>query len=223
MVSDIKSTQYNVQRRYCIAQNFDGGKFWCFWHFPDRPSKFNLSNCLKKQYSVYRCIVKDSDHPSKYFLSNIWRVCICQNFPLYSNAIGQLIENFEGYLQNFENIILKVVWLTGLIAYFMLKIIHKMFCLNLILTFLKTFLPLIISLPVIPRAWNNSRPLAIFRPICPIWPSKSNLLGQIYCTFPMVNHWESNVPALKNGRPISNCYFKLWIPISKICTSMSPW
>ena len=133
----------------------------------------------------------------KYFPSNIWRVRICQNFPLYSNAIGQLIENFEGYLQNFENIILEVVWLTGLIAYFMLKIIRRVFCLNLILTFLKTFLPSIISLPVIPRAWNNSQPLAIFRPICPIWPSKSNLLGQIYCTFPMGNHCYYNVPAFK--------------------------
>ena len=34
-------------------------------------------------------------------------------------------------------------------------------------------------------AWNSSQPLAIFWPIFPIWPSKSNLLGQIYCTFPM--------------------------------------
>ena len=32
---------------YRIKQNFDGGKFWRFWHFPARPSKFNPSNCLK--------------------------------------------------------------------------------------------------------------------------------------------------------------------------------
>ena len=32
---------------YRIAQNFDGGKFWHFWCFPGRPSKFNPSNCLK--------------------------------------------------------------------------------------------------------------------------------------------------------------------------------
>ena len=35
------------------------------------------------------------------------------------------------------------------------------------------------------RAWNSSWPLAIFRPICPIWLSKSDLLRQMYCTFPM--------------------------------------
>ena len=32
---------------YFIAQNFDGGKFWRFWHFPARPLKFNSSNFLK--------------------------------------------------------------------------------------------------------------------------------------------------------------------------------
>ena len=32
---------------YCIAENFDGRKFWRFWRFPARPSKYNLSNCLK--------------------------------------------------------------------------------------------------------------------------------------------------------------------------------
>ena len=37
-----------VQLVMChIAQNFDGGKFWCFWCFQARPSKFNPSNCLK--------------------------------------------------------------------------------------------------------------------------------------------------------------------------------
>ena len=35
------------------------------------------------------------------------------------------------------------------------------------------------------RAWNNSRPLAIFRLIFTIRPSKSNLIGHIYCTLPM--------------------------------------
>ena len=49
------------------------------------------------------------------------------------------------------------------------------------------------------RAWNSSRPLAIFRPICPIWPSKSDLLGHIYCTFPMEKPLiiYCNVPAFK--------------------------
>ena len=49
------------------------------------------------------------------------------------------------------------------------------------------------------RAWNSSQPLAIFRPIIPIWPSKSNLLGHIYCIFPMGTPLivYSNVPAFK--------------------------
>ena len=49
------------------------------------------------------------------------------------------------------------------------------------------------------RAWNNSQPLAIFQPIFTIWPSKSNLLGQIYCTIPMGKPLivYRNVPAIK--------------------------
>ena len=56
------------------------------------------------------------------------------------------------------------------------------------------------------RTWNSSRLLAIFWLICPIWPGKSNLLGQIYCTFPMGNQRvHCNVPALKEWPT----YFKL--------------
>ena len=46
---------------------------------------------------------------------------------------------------------------------------------------------------------NNSQPLAIFLPLFTIWPSKSNLLGQIYCTFPMEKPLiiYSNIPAFK--------------------------
>ena len=49
------------------------------------------------------------------------------------------------------------------------------------------------------RAWNSSRPLTIFRPIFPIWPSKSNFLGHMYCTFPMEKPLivYNNVPAFK--------------------------
>ena len=66
------------------------------------------------------------------------------------------------------------------------------------------------------RAWNNSRPSAIFRPFSGIWLSKSNLLGQIYYAFSM----EKSIIVYKmflllvNGRPISNPYFKL-------CTTLS--
>ena len=46
---------------------------------------------------------------------------------------------------------------------------------------------------------HSSRPLAIFQSIFTIWPSKSNLLGQIYCTFPMGKPLivYRNVPAFK--------------------------
>ena len=59
------------------------------------------------------------------------------------------------------------------------------------------------------RAWNSSWPLAIFWPIFPIWLIKFNLLGQIYCTFPMGKPLTvyCKVPAFKEWP--SNCYFKL--------------
>ena len=61
---------------YRIAGNFDGGKFWCFWRFPARPSKLNPSIFKPIQY-----LVKDTDHPSKIF-HQIFKVSIRQNLPL---------------------------------------------------------------------------------------------------------------------------------------------
>ena len=60
---------------YRIVQNFD--VFDAF-----QLDRQNLTHQIEKQHSIYRCIVKDSDNPSQYFPSNIWRVGICQNFPL---------------------------------------------------------------------------------------------------------------------------------------------
>ena len=61
----------------------------------------------------------------------------------------------------------------------------------------------------ISSARNNSRPLAIFRPISTFGRPKSILVGQIYCTFSM--GWQlityKNVLFSKNGRPISDPYF----------------
>ena len=52
---------------YHIVQSFDEGNFDAF-----QLDHQNLtSQIVQKQHSVYRCMVKDSDHPSKYFLSNI--------------------------------------------------------------------------------------------------------------------------------------------------------
>ena len=62
-----------------IAQNFDGEKFDVVDVF--QLDRQNLTRqIVLKQYSVYRCMVKGNNHPSKYFPSNIWRVSICQYF-----------------------------------------------------------------------------------------------------------------------------------------------
>ena len=56
---------------YRIAGNFD--VFYAF-----QPDSQNLT---RQTIKSIQWLVKDSDHPSKYFPSNIWRVSICQNFP----------------------------------------------------------------------------------------------------------------------------------------------
>ena len=69
---DFYSTLYN----YRIAGNFDGGKYWRFWRFqPDR------QNLTRQIFKAIQRLVKDCDHPSKYFPSNIWKVSVRQNFP----------------------------------------------------------------------------------------------------------------------------------------------
>ena len=58
----VYSMQYRLQfiatpnkSIYRIVQNFDGGKFWRFWRFPARPSKFNPSYCLKTIQPLQVC------------------------------------------------------------------------------------------------------------------------------------------------------------------------
>ena len=77
---------------YRIAGNFDGGNFDVFEAF--QPDRQNLTCQIFKSI---QCLVKDSDHPSKYFVSNICRVSIRQNsprqnFPLYGIS-GSCDEN----------------------------------------------------------------------------------------------------------------------------------
>ena len=85
-----------TSKRYCLGRMLKeltvaikipySAKFWWEGNF-DIFDAFQLDHqnlthqIVSKQYSVYRCMVKDSDHPSKYFPSNIWRVSIHQNFP----------------------------------------------------------------------------------------------------------------------------------------------
>ena len=58
---------------YRVAGNFD--VFDAF-----QPDHQNLTHQIFKSVQF---LVKDSDHLSKYFPSNIFRVSIRQNFPLY--------------------------------------------------------------------------------------------------------------------------------------------
>ena len=67
--------------QYCIAGIFDGGNFDVFDAF--QPDRQNLT-CLI--FKATQHLVKDSDHPSKYFPSHIWKVSIRQNFPLYGTC-----------------------------------------------------------------------------------------------------------------------------------------
>ena len=55
-----------------------GGNFDCFDAF--QPDRQNLTRQILK---AIQCLVKDTDHPSNYFPSNILKVSIRQNFPLY--------------------------------------------------------------------------------------------------------------------------------------------
>ena len=55
---------------YHMAQNFEGGNYEIFDAFQLDHQNLTYKIVLK-QYCIYRCMVKDSDHSSKYFLSNI--------------------------------------------------------------------------------------------------------------------------------------------------------
>ena len=97
VVSNPVSVEYTINAYictvYCITQNSDRGNFDVFDVFElDRQ---NLTHqIVLKQYSVYRYMVKGSNHPSKYVPSNIWRVSICQNFP-HQNLLYTVVKNFS--------------------------------------------------------------------------------------------------------------------------------
>ena len=61
---------------YRIAGNIDGGKYWRFWR--SQPDRQNLTHQI---FKAIQCLVKDCDHPSKYFPSNISKISVRQNFP----------------------------------------------------------------------------------------------------------------------------------------------
>ena len=52
--------------KYHIVGNFDGGNFDIFDAF--QPDHQNLT---REIFKATQCLVKDNDHPSKYFPSNI--------------------------------------------------------------------------------------------------------------------------------------------------------
>ena len=53
-----------------------GGNFDVFDAF-----QLDRQNLTRQIFKSIHCLVKDREHPSKYFLSNIWRVSVHQNFP----------------------------------------------------------------------------------------------------------------------------------------------
>ena len=70
--------QFSTATYYRIAGNFNGGKFWRFWRFPARPSKFNPSNfegntVFGKRHwpsvKIFSVKYLKSQHPSKFPLS----------------------------------------------------------------------------------------------------------------------------------------------------------
>ena len=62
----LKVCRLQLFTHYCIARNFDGGNFDVFDVF--QPDHQNLTHQIFKSI---QCLVKDSDHLSKYFQSNI--------------------------------------------------------------------------------------------------------------------------------------------------------
>ena len=87
---------------YRIVQNFDRGKFWRFWHFPARPSKFNPSNCFKtiqhllvygkRQWpSVKLFSVKylNSQYPSKF---PPVKIILCYTVSLWSPSNAEIVK-----------------------------------------------------------------------------------------------------------------------------------
>ena len=67
---------YIYEVTYRIARNFDGGNFDGFDAF--RPDRQKLTRQILK---AIQCLVKDTNHLSKYFPLNIWKVSIRQNPP----------------------------------------------------------------------------------------------------------------------------------------------
>ena len=72
---------YYPRYMYRIVQNFDRGKLDVFDAF--KLDRQNLTHqMVLKQYNVYRCMVKDDNHLSKYFPSHIWSQYLSQFPPI---------------------------------------------------------------------------------------------------------------------------------------------
>ena len=65
---------------YLIAQNFDRGKFWHFWHFPARPSNLTCQNYLKAIVFTgvwWKTVTICQNISVKYLKSQYPSVCVC--------------------------------------------------------------------------------------------------------------------------------------------------
>ena len=84
--------------RYRIAQNFDGQKFWRFWHFPARPSKFNLLKTIQhsqvygeRQWptvKIFSVKYLKSRYPSNFLLSKFCAIRL--RYMFYCHQIHEL-------------------------------------------------------------------------------------------------------------------------------------
>ena len=88
-----------------------GEKFWHFWYFSAR-----LSNLTRQTFKALQGLVKDSDHPSKYFPSNIWKKSVASypsNFTPLSKFPTLQYENVYVIIQTHPAniyLVLHVAW-----------------------------------------------------------------------------------------------------------------
>ena len=79
-------------------QNFDGGKFRCFWCFPARPSKFNPSNHSKAIQSLQVYGERWTSYQNIFYQIFVESVYINishhQNFALYGIVIESTLQPF---------------------------------------------------------------------------------------------------------------------------------
>ena len=167
-----------------------------FLHSTD---SWNVSYPFTWCWTLYVCVLQYLSVQLQYtytmYLAKLWLV-ILKPSPLLLSVISVNTESISICIQSIVNI----YWLVSYICRCIMHVFETISVTNI-----HTFTA---------RAWNSSQPLAIFRPIFPVWPSKSNLLGQFYCTFPIgkplivycnvpaFQQWPTNLKLLFQALPL---------------------